>query len=334
MTHNRQVMIFGEIVEGKLSAVTKELLGCGRILSNELGEELSAVFIGNEISHPASEAIAFGADKVYVVDDPLVKDYQTDSYLLSMTKIFEKEMPQIFIFGQTSIGIDLAPRLAFKLNTTIVLDCVELSIDPDTKLLLRTKPVFGGKAMATFFSEFYPQLATVRPNSMPPLGRDNSRSGKVITIDADLDPLLIRTKVLGKVTEKIEGIKLEDAEVIISGGRGIGGAEGFKQLKEMVKTMKGAAVGATRSACDAGWVPTTMQIGLTGKIVTPNLYVAVALSGASQHMAGCSGSKTIVAINKDPEANIFKEAQFGVIGDWGIVLPPFIRKIEELLKSN
>jgi electron transfer flavoprotein alpha subunit len=333
MTHYKQVMILGEIVEGKLSAVTKELLGCGRTLSNELGEELSAVFIGSEISQSASEAIAFGADRVYVVDDPLVKDYQTDSHLLSMAKILEQEMPQIILFGQTSIGIDLAPRLAFKLNTTIVLDCVELSIDPNTKLLLRTKPVFGGKAMATFFSEFYPQLATVRPNSMLPSERDNSRRGKFIAIEAGLDPLLIRTKVLGKVTEKIEGMKLEDAEVIISGGRGIGGAEGFKQLKEMVKTIKGAAVGATRSACDAGWVPTAMQIGLTGKIVTPSLYIAVALSGASQHMAGCSGSKTIVAINKDPEANIFKEAQFGVIGDWEIVLPPFMRKIEELLKE-
>ncbi|MFX0199123.1 MAG: electron transfer flavoprotein subunit alpha/FixB family protein, partial [Candidatus Hodarchaeota archaeon] len=328
MTHYKNIMIFCEIVEGKLGAVTKELLGCGRTLSNELGEELVAVFIGSEISRTASEAIAFGADKVYVVDDPLVKDYQTDSYLLSMAKIFEQEMPRILIFGQTSIGIDLSPRLAFKLNTTIVLDCVELSIDPGTKQLLRTKPVYGGKAMATFFSEFYPQLATVRPNSMPPSERNDSRKGKVIAIDAGLDPSLIRTKVLGKVTEKIEGIKLEDAEVIISGGRGIGGTEGFKQLKELVKKIKGAAVGATRSACDAGWVPTTMQIGLTGKIVTPNLYIAIALSGASQHMAGCSGSKTIVAINKDSEANIFKEAQFGVIGDWEIVLPPFIRKIE------
>ena len=165
---------------------------------------------------------------------------------------------------------------------------------------------------------------------MSPLGRDDSRQGEVITIEAGLAPSAIRTKVLEKVVEEVEGIKLEDAEVIVSGGRGIGGADGFKQLEELAKILKGA-VGATRPPCDNGWVPDSLQVGLTGKIVAPNLYIAVAVSGASQHISGCSGAKNIVAINKDPEANIFKVAHFGVVRDWKKVLPAFTSKVKELL---
>jgi electron transfer flavoprotein alpha subunit len=330
MANYKGVMIYSEVLEEKLGAVTKELLGCGRRLANGLGEELSAVLMGSNINHLSNEIIAFGANKVYVVDTPLLKDYQPDLYVLSMVKVVEKENPRILILGHTSIGLDFAPRLAFRLNTAIVLDCIELSIDADSKLLLRTKPVYGGKAMATYVCEFNPQMVTVRPKSMQPSERDDSRQGEIIRIDVKLDQLPIRNKVLDKVTEKVEGIKLEDAEVIIAGGRGIGSVEGFKQLEELAKVLRGA-VGATRSACDAGWVPTTMQIGLTGKIVAPKVYIAIALSGASQHMTGCSGSQIIVAINKDPRANILKEAKFGVIGDWKIVLPVFSRKIKELI---
>jgi electron transfer flavoprotein alpha subunit len=216
------------------------------------------------------------------------------------------------------------------LNTTASLGCLELAIDPESKLLLQTKPVYGGNAQAVFTCQSYPQIATVRPKAIAPLERDESRKGEVITIDAGLDPSAIRTKVLEKVPEEVEGIRLEDAEVIVSGGRGIGGAEGFKQLEELARMLRGA-VGATRPPCDNEWVPAGAQIGLTGKIVTPDLYIAVALSGSSQHMSGCSGSKTIVAINKDPEANIFREARFGVVGDWKKVLPAFSEKAKELL---
>ena len=330
MAENKGVLVFGEAKEGKLVSITTELLGGGRKLADGLRQELSAVFVGSGIGNLAQEAIASGADKVYVVDDPLLQDYQTDSYVPVMEKVVKQVMPQVLLMGQTSIGRDLAPRLAFRLNTAASLGCLELAIDPESKLLLQTKPVYGGNAQAVFTCESFPQIATVRPKAMAPQEPDKSRKGEVITIDAGLDPSVIRTKVLEKVPEEIEGIKLEDAEVVVSGGRGIGGAEGFEQLEELARMLKGA-VGATRPPCDNDWVPTGAQIGLTGKIVTPDLYIAVALSGSSQHMSGCSSSKTIVAINKDPEANIFREARFGVVGDWKKVLPAFTDKLKELL---
>jgi electron transfer flavoprotein alpha subunit len=330
MAEYKGVMTFCETEEGKLASISTELLGCGRKLADDLGQELSAVLVGSGISSLAKEAIFFGADKVYVVDDPLLQDYQTDAYVLVMEKIVNQVMPQILILGQTSIGRDLAPRLAFRLNTAASLGCLELAIDPQSKLLLQTKPVYGGNAQAVFVCSSFPQIATVRAKAMAPLERNESRKGEVITVAAGLDPSAIRTKVVEKVPEKVEGIRLEDAKVVVSGGRGIGGAEGFKQLEELAGMLKGA-VGATRPPCDNGWMPAGAQIGLTGKIITPDLYIAVALSGSSQHMSGCSGSKTIVAINKDPEANIFREARFGVVGDWKKVLPAFTNKLKELL---
>ncbi|MFC1820395.1 electron transfer flavoprotein subunit alpha/FixB family protein [Thermodesulfobacteriota bacterium] len=330
MNSQKNVMVYTESIDGELAPISKELLGCGRRLANELEEELCAVLIGDGISHLADDVTAFGADKVYIVDDPLLKDFRTDSYLSCMEKVVEKEVPRILILGQTSIGQDLSPRLAFRLTTTIVPDCVELSIEPELKLLLRTKPVYGGKAMAIFRDESYPQMATIRSKSMSPSERDDSREGSVVIIDADLDESLIRTRVLEKVTEEKEGISLEDAQIIIAGGRGLGSAEGFKKLEELAEILEGAAVGASRPPCDEGWVPATIQVGLSGKIVAPKVYIAVGVSGASQHMAGCAGAGTIVAINKDSNAQIYKFATFGVTGDWNKILPPFIEKIKEL----
>jgi len=330
MAEYKGVMIYGEVTEGKLIAITTELLGCGRRLADDLGQELYAVLVGSNISSLAQEAIAFGADKVYVVDDPLLKDYQTDSYVLALEKVVRQVMPQILILGQTSIGRDLTPRLAFRLDTAASMDCIELAIDPDSKLMLQTRPVYGGNAQAIYTCESNPQIATVRAKTMAPLERDASRQGEVITIEAGLDPSAIKAKVLEKVVEEVTGIKLEDAEVVVSGGRGIGSVDGFKQLEELAKMLNGA-VGASRPPCDNDWVPDSLQVGLTGKIVTPELYIAVALSGSSQHMSGCSGSKNIVAINKDPEANIFKVAHFGVVGDWKKLIPAFTEKVKELL---
>jgi len=330
MAEYKGVMVHTEVIEGKLAAIATELLGCGRKLADDIGQELYAVLVGSGVSSLAQEAIASGADKVYVVDDPLLKDYQTDSHVSVMEKVVAQAMPQIIIMGQTTIGRDLAPRLAFRLNTAASLDCVELAIDPDSKLLLQTRPVYGGNAQATFTSESYPQIVTVRAKAMTPLERDASKQGEVITIEAGLEPSALKTRVLEKVVEEIEGIRLEDAEVVVSGGRGIGSADGFKELGELAKILKGA-VGASRPPCDNGWVSDAWQVGLTGKIVTPELDIAVALSGSSQHMSGCSGAKAIVAINKDSEANIFKEARFGVVGDWKKVLPAFTAKVKELL---
>lgn len=329
MAEEQGVMVYAETVGGKLAMITTELLGCGRKLADDLGQELSALLVGGEVGGLAQEVIAFGADKVYSVTGPRLKDYQTDAYLPVTEKVVRQTMSQIALFGQTSIGRDLAPRLAFRLGTVATTDCVELTIDPESKRLHQTKPVYGGNARAIFTSDLNPQIVTVRSKTMSPLARDGSRRGEVIAIKADLDPSAIRTRLLEKVAQKLEGISLEAAEVIVGGGRGIGSAEGFKQLAELAKLLKGA-VGASRPPCDNGWVPDVLQIGLTGKIVAPELYIAVALSGASQHMAGCSGSKNIVAINKDPEANIFREARFGVVGDWRKILPAFTGKIREL----
>jgi electron transfer flavoprotein alpha subunit len=330
MAEYKGVMIFCEAAEGKLAPSAAELLGGGRKLADDLGQELSAVLVGSGIKDLAQEAIAFGADKVYLVDDPLLKDYQTDSYVLAMEKVVKQAMPQIILMGQSAIGRDLAPMLAFRLNTAASLGCLEVAIDPQSKLMLQTKPVYGGNAQAVFVSNAFPQIATIRAKAMTPLEPDKSRKGEVVTIDAALDPKAIRARVVEKVSEKVEGIRLEDAKVVVSGGRGIGSAEGFKQLEELASLLKGA-VGATRPPCDNEWVPAGAQIGLTGKIVTPDLYIAVALSGSSQHMSGCSGSKAIVAINKDPEANIFREARFGVVGDWKKVVPALTNKLKELL---
>lgn len=330
MAEYRGVMVFGEAKQGKLAAIATELLGCGQKLANDLGQELCCLVVGSDISNLAQEATAFGADKVYVVDDPLLKDYQTDSYVSVVERVAKQVMPQVILLGQTAIGRDLAPRLAFRLGTAVTTDCIELAIDPDSKLLLQTKPVYGGNAQAIFTCASYPQIATVRAKAMSPLERDESKRGEVINIEASLDRQTVRTKVLEKVVEEVEGIKLEDAEVVVGGGRGIGGADGFEQLEELAKILNGA-VGASRPPCDNDWVPNSYQIGLTGKIIAPNLYIAVALSGSSQHIAGCSGAKNIVAINKDPEANIFREATFGVVGDWKAVLPAFTDKVKALL---
>jgi len=330
MAEYQGVMIFCDVTEGRLAAITTEILGGGRKLADDLGQELSAILVGSGVSSLAQEVIAFGADKVYVIDDPLLQDYQTDSYVSVMEKAAKQVMPEILIMGQTAIGRDLAPRLAFRLGTAASLDCQELAIDPDSKRLLQTKPVYGGNAQAIFTFDTNPQIVTVRSKAMAPLEQDDSRQGEVITIDAGLDLSAIRTSVVEKVKEEVEGVKLEDAAVVVSGGRGIGGAEGFKQLEDLARLFKGA-VGASRPPCDNAWVPTTFQVGLTGKIIAPDVYIAIALSGSSQHMSGCSGSKSIIAINKDPEANIVKQARYAVIGDWKKVLPSFTNKAKELL---
>lgn len=330
MTEHKGVMIVAEVANDRLVNISGELLGCARKLASELGESVYAVIMGDKVAAFAKDLIALGADKVYVADDAQLKDYQTATYLAVMEKLVKETSPRILLMGQTAMGRDLAPRLAFRLGTAATMDCVDLAISPETKLLLMTKPVYGGNARAIFTSELLPQMATVRQKAMSPLPADPARQGEVVPVTVSIDPAQVKTKYLGKVKEEVAGIKLEDAQTVISGGRGIGGPEGFKQLEELAKVLK-AAVGASRPPCDNNWVPSTLQVGLTGKIVTPELYIAVGISGASQHLAGCSGAKTIVAINKDPEANIFKEARFGVVGDWKQVLPAFAAKVKELM---
>jgi electron transfer flavoprotein alpha subunit len=331
MTENKGILIIGELLEGKLAAITGEILGIGRKLANDLGQELSAVLIGSGVANFANEVIALGADKVYVIDNPLFKDYLTDSYVGALEKLTKDVKPEVLLLGQTTMGRDLAPRLAFRLGTGVTLDCVALAIDPTTKLLQKTKPVYGGNALAVYASEGRPQMATIRVKTMESLAKDASRKGQVIPFDPAVDTAKIRAKVVNRVKEEVTGVKLEDAPVVICGGRGLGGPDPFNtQLAELAKMLNGA-VGGTRPPCDSGWLPSSRQIGLTGKMVSPTLYIGIALSGSSQHQAGMAGSKNIIAINKDPEANIFGIAHYGVVGDYKKVLPAFIAKCKELL---
>lgn len=331
MAEYKGVIVYGELVNGKLPSITTELLGCGRSLADELNEDLSCILVSDTVGEASKEAIAFGADKVYTVENPLLKEYQGDAHIQVAERLARETSPRIILMGQTSIGRDLAPRLAFRLKTGLSTDCIDLSIDPETKLLQQTKPVYGGNAQAIFTCNIMPQIVTIRAKAMSPIERDDSRKGEVIPTKVEIDTSAIRTKIVEKVREEVAGIKLEDAPVIVSGGRGIGGPEPFKTtLKELADILRGA-VGATRPPADHGWVPEAMHIGLTGKIVAPDLYIAIAISGASQHIAGCSGSKTMIAINKDPEANIFREAKLGVVGRYEEVVPAFTQKLKDLL---
>ena len=331
MAEYKGILVCGELADGKLASITTELLGCGRKLANELKENLSCLLASDAVGGASKEAIAFGADKVYVVEHPALKEYQADSYMQVAEKLVKDISPRVILIGQTSIGRDLAPRLAFRLGASVTTDCLDLRIDPGTKLLVQTRPVYGGNAQAVFTSESMPQMVTVRTKAMSPLERDASRKGEVIPTKIDIDASKVRTKILETIKEEAVGIKLEDAPVIVSGGRGMGGPQPFQTILKALADLLHGAVGASRPPADNGWVPEGLHIGLTGKIVAPDIYIAIAISGASQHTAGCSGSKHIIAINKDPEANIFREAEFGVVGKYEEVVPALTNKLKELL---
>lgn len=329
MADNKGILVVGEAAEGKLLPITAEILGAGRKLADELKEPLNCIIIGAGLGDTGKAAVAAGADKVYLADDAQLKDYENSTYMQVMEKAVAELAPKVIIMGQTANGRDLAPRLAFKLGVSAVMDCLELAIDGGK--LQCTRPVYGGNAKAIFTSDAIPQIATLRVKAGTPLAPDAGRAGEVAAFAVALDASKIKAKVLETIKEEVAGVKIEDAASVVGGGRGMGGPEPFtKELADLAKILKGA-VGASRPPCDNKWVPDSIQIGLTGKIIAPELYIAVGISGSSQHMSGCSGAKCIVAINKDPEANIFKEARFGVVGDWKVVLPAFTAKVKELV---
>jgi electron transfer flavoprotein alpha subunit len=332
MTTYQGVLVFSEAVEKEIATINKELLNIGRRLSDDLNEPLSIVLISKDVQEIAKEFIALGADKVYTIDSPSWAEPHPDFYLDVFAQVCQQLKSGIVLLGQTDMGRDVAPRLAARLQTTVTLDCIELTIDPDTKQLLQTKPVYGGNALAIWISELNkPQIVTLRPRSVPPAEPDRSRKGEVIDLSITVDKAMIKSQLVEAVKEEAEGIKLEEAKVIVAGGGGIGGADGFNMLKELAALLKGA-LGVTRIPCDEGWMPISLEIGQTGHIVSPDLYIAIGISGAPQHMAGCSNSRCIVAINKNPEANIYEVSDFGLVGDYRQALPPFIEKCRELLK--
>ena len=326
------VLVFGEIAGGALGSTSQELLAAGRKMADDLGEELAIGLLGASVEGAAQQAISHGADKVYAVTNPLLAEYHVDHYLSAIEALCKDTSPNIVLIGRTNEGRDLAPRLAFRLGVGLAQDCLEVSVDPSAKKLLANRPVYGGNAVAVISCDYTPQIAAVRPKVYEPLEPDSSRQGQVVSFPVELDASQARTRVVEVVQEEASGIKLEDARIVVSGGRGLGGPDGFQPLEELAKLL-GGAVGASRAAVDSGWVPVAYQVGLTGKTITPDLYITVAISGASQHMAGCSGSKVIVAINKDSEANIFKESRYGVVGDWNQVVPAFMEAVRELTQS-
>lgn len=331
MAEYEGVLICGEVVDGKITTTTKELLNTGRRLCDDLNQPLSTLIIGSNIQEVAKEVITLGADKVYIVDGLPFAESHPDHYVAIIMNACHQIAPSIVVMGQTDMGRDVAPRLAARLGTTVCLDCIELAIDPDTKLLLQTRPVYGGNAAAVWVSESYqPQIVTMRPRSVMTAEANTSRKGEIITLSITVDDIMIKGNLINVVKEEVKGIKLEEAKVIVSGGGGIGGSEGFQMLQKLAQVL-GGAVGISRVPCDEGWMPSSLEIGQTGHIVSPNLYMAIGISGALQHIAGCSDSKWIVAINRDADAHIFKVSDFGVVGDYREVLPALLEKCRTLL---
>ena len=325
------VLVCGEVLNGKITITTRELLTIGRNLSNSLNEPLSIFLIGENSLEAANEAVYFNADKIYILNNDLsFPESHPDLHVAIITSVCQQVGASVILFGHTDMGRDVAPRLAARLGGMVVMDCVELSIHPETKKLLQKKPVFGGNAIAIWSSTWNgPQIITIRPRSTIPAEPETSRKGEIMTLKVIVQDSMIRGKLLEAGGVEVKGIKLEEAKVIVAGGGGIGSREGFKLLEELAEVL-GGAVGVTRVPCDEGWMPISLEIGQTGHVVNPNLYIAVGISGAVQHMAGCSGSKCIVAINKDAGAHIFREANWGVVSDYREVLPIFINKCREM----
>ena len=332
MAEAQGVLVLGDSADNELSSISKELLAAGRKLADDLGEELAIGLLGDTLDQPSQQAISHGADKVYAVNHPNLAEYQVELYLSAMEALAKEISPRVVLIGRTNQGRELAPRLAFRLGVGLAQDCLEVSVDSASKTLFANRPVYGGNAVAVVSCNYTPQVAAIRPKVYEPLEPDASRQGQVVSFPVELDLAQARSRVVDVVTEESEGIKLEEARIVVSGGRGLGGPEPFQDLEQLAKAL-GGAVGASRAAVDSGWVPSSYQVGLTGKTITPEVYITVAISGASQHMAGCSGAKVIVAINKDAEANIFKEARYGVVGDWQEIVPAFTEAVRELVQD-
>jgi electron transfer flavoprotein alpha subunit len=329
MAEARGVLVVGEVSAGQLSGTTKEVLAAGRSLAQQAGSALAVGLVGHNLASAAQEALQAGGDRVYTVDDALLAEVHLELYLAALVELCRTVAPDIILLGRTALGRDFGPRLACRLGVGVLQDCLRVELDAASGRLTATRPVYGGNVLAQARCLATPQIAALRPKVYAPLAPDAGRQGEVIAVPVALDATMARVAVVRQVRQDSAGVKLEDATIVVAGGRGLGGPEPFRELQELAG-MLGAAMGASRAAVDAGWVPGNWQVGLTGKTITPDLYITVGISGASQHMAGCSGAKVIVAINKDAEANIFREARYGVVGDWHIVLPAFMEAIRSL----
>lgn len=320
------VWVFAEQKDGKIASVVYELLGEGRKLADNLGVELSAVLLGETVEGETRELITHGADLVYLVEDAALKNFNDEPYAQVLTELIREFKPEIVLCGATSVGRSFIPKVAVRLRTGLTADCTGLEVDEERRLLLQTRPAFGGNIMATIICpESRPQMATVRHKVMDMAKCDESHDGNVIRRSFN-GKLNSRTKVLKLVDEIEETINLAEADIIVSGGRGLGEAKNFSLIRELAKEFD-AAVGASRATVDAGWIPYSHQVGQTGKTVKPKIYIACGISGAIQHLIGMQSSDVIVAINKDPDAPIFKVATYGIVGDLFEIIPEFISQL-------
>jgi electron transfer flavoprotein alpha subunit len=328
----REVWVFVEQTEGKAANVSWELIGKGAELASDLGGLVAAAVLGGEVEPLAREAISYGASKVYLVEDPVLAHYRTQPYLHAMLKLIEERRPEVFLLGATTMGRDLAGAVATYLRTGLTADCTGLTIDPSSKLLEQTRPAYGGNIMATILCEQRrPQMATVRPRVMVMPPRDDSRQGEIVRRPLGLTEEEVPVRLLEYVREGDGGgARIEEADVIVAGGRGLGSAEGFNLLKELADVLGGVVAGS-RGAVDKGWIEQSRQVGQTGKTVRPKFYVACGISGAVQHLVGMQTSDVILAVNSDPNAPIFSVATYGIVGDLYQVVPALIREFKSRL---
>ena len=324
------ILLFGEVSDKEISSITYELISAANKLKFNEDDKIVVAFLSEVIPESYENLFSYGAQTVCLVKNELLSRSNTDAFIIASKEVFDKFNPEIVLFAKTDLGRDVAPRLAFKLGVPVAQDCIDLGIDQDTKKVMVTRPVYGGSAIATLvFEDVETQIAIVRPKVFEPITPTENSKGEVIELNIELDEKLIKTKFIEEVVKESEGIPLESAKVVVAGGRGLGDAKNFDLLRELAEIL-GGAVGASRAVCDAGWLDHEYQVGLTGKTITPDLYITVGISGASQHMAGCSSSKNIVAINKDPNANIFNSANYGVVDDWNAILPAFLEAVRDL----
>lgn len=321
------VWVIGEQREGKINPVTIELIGEGRKLADQLGKELAVVIAGYEVEKEVKELLHYSVDKVYYINDPLLKDFTTDGYAISIASLIERKKPEVVLVGATSIGRDIAPRIAGKVGTGLTADCTKLEIDSTDNKLLQTRPAFGGNLMATIVCpKNRPQMSTVRPGVMAKAVRTESETGILEVVTPELTEKMIRTRLVEILPQEKKSVNLTDARIIVSGGRGLKRAEGFELIKKLADKL-GAEIGASRASVDSGWIEHSHQVGQTGTTVRPELYIACGISGAIQHLAGMSDSKYIVAINKDAKAPIFSICDYGIVGDLYEILPEMIESL-------
>ena len=319
---SKKVLVLGEVRQGELRQVSFEAIAAAKQMAS--GGEVVGLLLGNESTSLAAKMIQYGADRVLVAEHPQLKDYTPDGYTQTIMQVLEAEKPEGLILGHTSIGKDISPRIAAKLNAGLISDAVALESDGEEFVF--TRPIYSGKAFEKKVIKDGIIFATIRPNNIDSLEKDESRTGEVSSINVEIKDL--RTIVKEIVRKATGGVDLSEAKVIVSGGRGVKSQEGFKILQELADSL-GGAVGASRGACDAGYSDYSLQIGQTGKVVTPDLYIACGISGAIQHVAGMSNSKVIVAINKDPEASIFTVADYGIVGDLFEVVPMLTEEFKQ-----